>query len=773
MIFDGAPHIVRLGVRTHPGQTAHGRDAGLAASVHISDKMPNLVRFILFIRSRLKAECALPLTSLQKIPMKNRSLWISLAFMLAAFNTTQAAQQLVPLEQQSQSAFLSAKVLSRYSYKHVALDDNLSAQIFDSYMKSLDGEKVFFLQSDIDHFGYARTKLDDAIIGKDLSIPFAIFNLYQQRIAERFVYARSLLKKGFDFKKNESYQLSRKDAPWPKSESELNDLWRKRVKNDWLRLKLAGKDDKSIAETLGKRYDRTLNSLSKVKSEDVFQSFMNAYAMSIDPHANYFGVRASEEFDISMKLSLVGIGASLYDKDEYTTIKELLAGGPALLSGKLKPGDRIVGVGQGQNGPITEIMGWRIDDAVDLIRGAEDSVVRLDVLPVEAGPDGKHKLISLVRKKITLENQAAKKSIIEVKDGGVTRRIGVISLPEFYQDFAGHQRGDKDYKSATRDVSRLLGELKKDKVDGVLVDLRNNGGGSLDEAIQMTGLFAGKGPVLQQRDSKGKITVDSDTDTGVVWTGPLGVLINRGSASASEIFAAAIQDYGRGVVIGATSFGKGTVQTVADLDQIAKNDKPEFGEVKLTIAQFFRINGGTTQLRGVTPDISLPSMTDTKEFGESSYDNALPWTQIKAADYTPEGNLSGIVPVLIASHDKRVSQDKDFQYLQEDIAEFDKLRRKNLISLNEADRRKEREAQEAREKSREQNSGDNKSAKASAAALQDDGMLSSERNLGADLAIENANKNAKDILLNEAAHILSDEVGLLKNNPRFAASISP
>jgi carboxyl-terminal processing protease len=709
--------------------------------------------------------------------MKNKLLWILLAFALAALNTTQAAQQLVPLEQQSQAALLTANVLSRYHYKHIVHDDNLSAQIFDNYLKELDGEKVIFLQSDIDNLAYARTKLDDAILNEDLSIPFAMFNLYQQRIAERFTYARSLLKKGFDFKTNESYQISRKDAPWPKSEGELNDLWRKRVKNDWLRLVLAGKDNKSIVDTLGKRYDNALNSLSKVKSEDVFQGFMNAYAMSIDPHTNYFGVRASQEFDISMRLSLVGIGASLYDKDDYTTIKELLAGGPALLSGKLKAGDRIVGVGQGEDSPMIDLMGSRIDDAVALIRGAEDTVVRLDILPAEAGPDGKHKLISLVRKKITLEKQAAKKSIIQVKDAGVTRRIGVISLPEFYQDFSAHQKGDKDFKSATRDVSRLLDELKKDKVDGVLVDLRNNGGGALDEAIQMTGLFVGKGPVLQQRNSKGDTVVDSDTDTDLAWNGPLGVLINRASASASEIFAAAIQDYGRGVVIGETSYGKGTVQTVADLDQIAKNDKPEFGEVKMTIAQFFRINGGTTQLRGVTPDISLPSMTDADEFGESSFDNALPWTQINAADYTPEGNLTSIVPKLIANHDKRISHDRDFKYFQEDIAEFNKLRKKNLISLNEADRRKERETQEARETSREQNRGNNESDKATAQAmshaLQDDGMLSSERNLSADLAIEKANKNAKDILLNEAAHVLSDEVGLLKTDSRLAASISP
>jgi carboxyl-terminal processing protease len=712
----------------------------------------------------------------QKTQMKNKLLWILLALTLSAFNTAQAIPQLEPLKQQAQAALLSAKVLGHYSYRNVALDDHLSTQIFDNYLKELDGEKIFFLQSDIDHFADARTKLDDAILDENLSIPFAIYNLYQQRTTERFNYARSLLKKGFDFRKKESYQYTRKDAPWAKSMAEMNDLWRKRVKNDWLRLKLAGKDKKSIVATLDKRYENTLESLSKVNSEDIFQSFMNAYTMAIDPHTNYFGVRASEEFDISMKLSLVGIGAELNNKDEYTTIKELLAGGPAALSGKLKAGDRIVGVGQGENGPITDIMGWRIDDAVALIRGTENSVVRLDVLPAEASADGKHKLISLVRKKITLEKQAAKKSIIEVKDGGVVHHIGVISLPEFYQDFTARQNGDKNYKSATRDVSLLLNELKKDKVDGILVDLRNNGGGSLDEAIQLTGLFVGKGPVVQQRDSDGNITVDSDTDTAPVWTGPLGVLINRGSASASEIFAAAIQDYGRGVIIGETSFGKGTVQTVADLDQIAKNNKPEFGEVKMTIAQFFRINGGTTQLRGVTPDIKFPSMSDTKDFGESSFDNALPWSQIKPADYRPEGNLAAIVPMLIASHDKRVNHDKDFKYLQEDIADFDKMRQKNLISLNEAERLKQREAQELRDRSRDQNRNDGKShkatAKAGSKAFQDDGMLSSERDLSADLAIENANKNAKDILLNEAAHVISDEAGLLNSNPRLAKNVS-
>lgn len=701
--------------------------------------------------------------------MNNKLLWLLFAVttvtQAASVNTT-TIPSLKPLQQQSQAAHLSAEVLSRYHYKPVVLDDVSSSKIFDNYIKSLDGQKVFFLQADIDQFAYARTKLDDAILDEDLTIPFAIFSLYQQRVAERLTYARSLLKQGFDFKKEESYQYAREKADWAKSQDEMNDLWRKRVKNDWLRLKLAGKDDKSIVDTLDKRYDNALKSMTKVKNEDVFQSFMNAYTMTIDPHTNYFGVHASEDFDISMKLSLDGIGAVLQDKDEYTTIRELVVGGPAALSGKLKVGDRIVGVGQGEDGPITDVTGWRLDDTVALIRGTENSIVVLDILPAEAGPDGRHKLIALTRKKINLDQQAAKKSVIEVKDGNTTHRIGVIDLPVFYQDFGARQKGDKDFKSATRDVARLLEELKKDKVDSVLVDLRNNGGGSLDEAIELTGLFIDKGPVLQERDVKGNIKVDNDTNAGVVWNGPLGILINRGSASASEIFAAAIQDYGRGIIIGEQSFGKGTVQTVVDLDQLVKNDQPKFGELKMTVAQFFRINGGTTQLRGVTPDISLPSAADTESFGESSFDNALPWSQIKPAKFTPTGNLKSLIPTLIASHNARISKNKDFQYLMEDIAEFKTQQNKNLISLNEVERRKERETQEARltarEKASDTDKGTNLSDKKTNDALEDDGLQSNERDINSDLAMEKVRKNSKDILLNEAVNILSDEVSLLK-----------
>ncbi len=710
--------------------------------------------------------------------MNNKLLWILFAFATATqaapFNTALEMPTLKPLQEQSQAAHISAEVLTRYHYKPVKLDDISSSKIFDNYLKSLDGQRIFFLQADIDQLANARTKLDDAILNEDLTIPFAIFHLYQQRVVERTAYARSLLKKGFDFGKDESYQYTREKSPWAKSQDEINDLWRKRVKNDWLRLKLAGKDDESIVDTLDKRYANSLVSFAKIKNDDVFQGFMNAYTMTVDPHTNYFGIRASEDFDISMKLSLVGIGAVLQDKDEYTTIRELVTGGPAALSGKLKVGDRIVGVGQGQNGPTTEVMGWRIDDTVALIRGAEDSIVVLDVLPAEAGADGKHKLIALTRKKISLEQQAAKKSIIEVKDGNATRKIGVITLPVFYQDFSAHQKGDKNFKSATRDVTGLLEELKKDQVDSVLVDLRDNGGGSLDEAIELTGLFIDKGPVLQERDVQGDIKVDSDTNAGVVWNGSLGILINRGSASASEIFAAAIQDYGRGIIIGEQSFGKGTVQSVVDLDQLVKNDQPKFGEIKMTVAQFFRINGGTTQLRGVTPDISLPSATDAANFGESSYDNALPWTKIKAAKFTPAGDLKALVPMLTVSHDARIGKDKDFQYLMEDVAELNIQRKKNLISLSEVERRKEREMQEVRLSSREKTSDAGKELNSSKNdALQDDGLQSNERNLDSELAMENVRKNSKDILLDESAHILSDEASLLKTDAKLAASVLP
>ncbi len=717
--------------------------------------------------------------------MKTRMSWIVLAVAMAVQVTAFGLEmtpppELKPVQPQAQAARMAAALLTRFHYKPMPLDDAMSEKIFDRYLKALDPEKYFFVQADIDLWTGSRTRLDDSILSEDLNLPFAIFNLYAKRVSERFAYARGLLKEGFNFQQKESYQFDREKEAWPKSEAEMRELWRKRVKNDWLRLKLAGKDERSIVDTLDKRYENSQKRVGRVKSEDAFQTFMNAYTTAVEPHTSYMGLRAAEDFDISMRLSLEGIGAVLAEKDEYTMIRELVPGGPAALSGQLKPGDRILGVGQGENGVITDVLGWRLDDTVALIRGAADSVVRLDILPADAGPDGKHQLVSLIRKKITLEEQSAKKSILSVKDNNVTRRIGVISLPTFYMDFDARQRGNPNYKSATRDVARLLDELKREKVDSVLIDLRNNGGGSLSEAVELTGLFIDQGPVVQQRNAQGRLTVENDSRAGVAWDGALGILINRGSASASEIFAAAIQDYGRGLVIGEKSYGKGTVQTMINLDQLAKNEKPKFGELKLTIAQFFRINGGTTQLRGVTPDIHFPTVPDIDNAGESSYENALPWTQVRAVDYAPVGDLKALRPTLLARHEDRLKKDKDFQYLLEDIAEFKLQLKKNVVSLNEAERRRERDSREAQLQARKGKGNGARDdvaghdpASAKIKSSNDDGLQADERDLANELAAKKARENAKDILLNEAVHILSDEIGMLNGSTRLTARSKP
>jgi carboxyl-terminal processing protease len=746
--------------------------------------------------------------------MKKQMLMVALACAMSAHVVTAQPEKpvaviekavvipaaLKPTPAQTQAAVWASRVLSRYHYKAMPLDDAMSAKIYDNYFKSLDSEKLYFTQADLDTFAPARTKLDDAINTEDLTLPFQIYATYQQRFNDRMVYARELAKTGkFEFATEESLQIDREKAAWAKNEDEARDLWRRRVKNDWLRLKLAGKDDKSIRETLDKRYDGYQTRLKKLNNEDVFQMFMNAYATAIEPHTNYLGPRSAENFDIAMRLSLDGIGAVLQSREDYTVVREVVPGGPADKSGKLKVGDRIVGVAQG-NGTFTDVMGWRIDDVVQLVRGEKNSTVRLDVLPADAGPDGKHTTIALVRQKISMEEQSAKKKIIDVTDNGVKRRIGVIQLPTFYQDFEARRKGDKDFKSATRDVQRILGELKKEKVDNVLIDLRNNGGGSLVEAVELTGLFIDKGPVVQQRNAEGRVEVESDTNAGLAWDGPMGVLINRGSASASEIFAAAIQDYGRGIVIGEPSFGKGTVQTLINLDRFSQNDKLKYGELKMTIAQFFRINGGTTQLRGVTPDIKLPVTVDAESFGESSYDNALPWVQIKPATFLPSGDLKELVAPLQKRHDARVAKDKDFLDIEQDIAEALKLRKDNVISLNEATRRKERETQEGRAKAREARLADStkpddpvsgpggkearakvpaptKATKTTAAlkgaAHADDGLQGDERSLTAELAAEKAAKNAKDVYLQEAAHILADEAGMLKADTRLVSRTMP
>lgn len=691
------------------------------------------------------------------------SLFLGIALSLSpALNATPASAPpalLRPVEAHALAAQASAELLSRFHYQNVALDDALSGRILDRYLKMLDPDRVYFLQSDLDTFNSVRLLMDDAIRQQNLNPPFAIFARFAQRQRDRLTEARALLVKGFDFERQESYQYVRTEAPWPKSEDEARELWRKRVKNDWLRLKLAGKDDAVIRDTLTKRYDLALTNSARIKADDVFQIFMNAYAESIEPHTSYLGPRAAEDFSINMKLSLVGIGAVLQEREEYVTIRELVAGGPAARSEQIKIGDRIVGVAKDESTPMADVVGWRVDDVVQLIRGTKDTTVILDILPSNAGPDAKPKRVTMTRDTIRLEKQAASKSVIEA--GG--QRVGVITLPTFYQDVEAKSRADADYRSASRDVAGLLKALKAEGVSSVLIDLRNNGGGSLDEAVRLTGLFIDRGPVVQQRNTKGQVRVEQDNDAGVAWEGPMGVLINRASASASEIFAAAIQDYGRGIVLGDTSFGKGTVQTLLDMDEMAKSQKPTYGELKLTIAQFFRVNGGTTQLRGVTPDLPLARTMDHERVGESSYDNPLPWTQIPPADFRPVGHPQELLPLLGARHAARVAQDKGYRELLEDIAENEALRKRKEISLNAAERKREREAQEARLKSRTvKDEGEDP------IAVRDDGLQAGERSLGAELEAEKTRKAARDVLLDEAAHIMSDVVDILKSDTELA-----
>ena len=705
--------------------------------------------------------------------LKKKLIWWVLALtaatqVAAADSEASAPPLLKPEAQEAKAAHLAAELLSRYHYKAMPLDDALSAKMFDEYLKALDPEKLYFLQSDVDRLAADRTRLDDAILTEDLRAPFDIFNLYERRAVERTAYTRTLLRKGFDFQSDETLKIDRKDEPWPTTEAESLDLWRKRVKNDWLRLKLAGQDDATIAKILDKRYDSAAKRLGKITSADAFQAFMNAYTTAIDPHTNYLGPRAAENFDISMRLSLVGIGAVLTEIDGYTTVRELVSGGPASASGQLKVGDRIVGVGQGAAGPTEDVVGWRLDDVVALIRGTMGSTVRLEILPADNGPDASNRTLALVRNTITVKDSAAKAKVYAVSTGAGKRRVGVITLPSFYEDVEGLQKGDKDYRSATRDVARLLADMKARNVDSVLIDLRNNGGGSLREAISLTGLFVGKVPVVQTRNAKGDISVERNADTAVGWNGPLGVLINRASASASEIFAAAIQDYGRGVIIGEGSFGKGTVQTVASLDRIAKSEAPVYGELKMTIAQFFRVNGGTTQLRGVTPDIAFPQTGDDTQFGESSFDNALPWSHIKAADYAPVGDIKPQLAHLSAWHDARIRHDRDFQDLQQDLAKAAERRKNNVISLNEGVRRKERAASEKRLTALLGASG-----AASGSALVDDGLQFNERKLDKDLAAQKTRDTLNDALLDEAVSILSDSAALKAGKSQATASALP
>ena len=683
-----------------------------------------------------------------------------------------------PSAEQATAAKLVYGVLSdsRYAYRPRALDDKLSAEMLDRYLESLDPGKLFFTAADISKLDAYRTRLDDAIKSGEVAPAFEMFALYQQRVNTRVAHARALLEKDiFNFEGDDRWNYDREDAPWAADTAELDKLWEQSVRNDWLRLKLAGKQPADIRKTLDKRYANMAKGVAELNGIDAFQTFLNAYATSIDPHTDYFDPRAAERFEQSMSLSLEGIGAQLQKQEDVVVIRELIAGGPAMLSGKLKAGDRIVGVGQGTSGPMEDVVGWRIDDVVAKIKGAKGTQVRLDIVPAEAVLDSKPTRIVLNRAKIRLEEQAAKGEVLNVPGaaGEPARRIGVIKLPAFYQDWEGRRTNSNDYASASRDVDRLLRDFRTQKLDGVVMDLRNNGGGSLAEAVELTGLFIDKGPVVQVRESGGRVQVDSDSTAGVAWDGPLAVLINRGSASASEIFAGAIQDYGRGLIIGETTFGKGTVQNLVDLDRWPMNDGKRFGQVKLTIAQFFLPGGSSTQNKGVVPDIKFPVTVDASEFGESTYKNALPWTRIAAVPHTRYGDFSPLLPQLETLHSARIAQDKEFQWWSEDIAQFREEVAKKSISLNEASRRAERDRDAAKRKQRQE------ARKAIGLDLDplsedtDDGLTAGERDIAKDAAREKAAEKRPDPLLRESAAILADAVQVLGGDQPLSAQVPP
>jgi carboxyl-terminal processing protease len=658
---------------------------------------------------------------------------------------------------------IATRFLTNYHYKRTRLDDGLSSEIFETYLKLLDPSRVYFLASDIESFERYRSGLDDALRHSDLMPAYDIFNVYAERVQQRVDYARKRVQQPFDFTVDEYYEYDREDAPWATSEAGLDELWRQRVKNDYLRLLLTDKEPDAIVETLTERYDNLERRINELNTEDVFQFFMNAFAQSIEPHTAYLSARTSENFEISMKLSLEGIGALLGRENEYTVISSVVPGGPADQDGRLKAGDRIIAVGQGNDGKMVDVIGWRIDDVVDLIRGPKDTVVRLDVLPEDVSVSGPSSMIEIVRNEVKLEEQAAKSEIIEIPVEGSdseVMKIGVIDLPVFYMDFAGRAENKPDYRSSTRDVRRLIAELQEQGVTGIVVDLRNNGGGSLLEATTLTGLFIDTGPVVQVRNSSGRISLEEDVDPGMAWEGPLAVLVNRYSASASEIFAAAIQDYGRGVVIGEPTFGKGTVQSLLDLDDYAPSDKPGMGQLKITMAQFFRVNGGSTQNLGVEPDIRFPSFGDPQEYGERSMDNALPWSSIDPARYKTSGDLSQLVAVADSRYHGRMADDEEFGWLMSDIDSYNEHASETRISLLESvgrQKMKEQEQKKAERKAKQDATGP---------LLGEGGALVAPDPELADFEDEDAvegeeeQEEGPDLLLREAARIVADMVEL-------------
>ena len=592
---------------------------------------------------------------------------------------------LAPLPVHSNTTRNIVDALSSRHYVTTELNDLLSEQIYQGFLEDLDPSKSYLLASDIAEFDSLRYQLDDTLLRGDAKPAFIIFNRYHQRVLARFESILAQLEKGtdvFDFERDEFLELDREKAPWATNNAELDDLWRRRLKNAVLNLRLADKEPEKIQELLLKRYKNRLTRTRQTNSEDVYQLYMNAFTRTYDPHTQYFSPRTSENFNINMSLSLEGIGAVLQQEDEFTRVVSLVPAGPADKSKQVFPDDKIVAVAQGLEGEMIDVIGWRLDEVVQLIRGKKDTIVRLDVIPASSTDSSESKIVQIVRNTVKLEEQSAKSEIIEVEQFGHKRKIGVIDIPAFYIDFQALQKGEKDFKSTTRDVKVLLADLIAEGVEGVVIDLRNNGGGSLQEARTLTGLFIDRGPTVQIRSKSNRVDILNDRDIRTIYDGPLAVLVNRLSASASEIFAGAMQDYERGVIIGSQTFGKGTVQSLLPMNR---------GQLKLTQAKFYRISGESTQHKGIIPDISFPSNFDLDSIGESTLDGPLPWDQISATSFRTKQMIGPLVTELDRLHKARVTEDPEFTYMA-DAAAYRKVRaQQTAVTLNESQRLKEKE----------------------------------------------------------------------------------
>lgn len=682
------------------------------------------------------------------------ALLLSLSLLPSAYalNNSKSWDYLAPDRTQRIASLNITELLKRHHYSKDVGNQDRSSKMYEGYLKMLDPARMYFTQEDLGEFKPWKKNFANKLREGDLEPGYFMYKRQLTRLDQYLTFALAKLAKGvdsIDFTLDESLETDREKAPWAKNEAELQELWRKRLKDEVLRLKLASKEPKAIEELLTKRYKNQQKRLQQTRSEDVFQTYVNAFSQTYDPHTNYLSPDNAENFDINMSLSLEGIGAVLQGDNEHVKIVRLVPSGPADKSKQLAPADKIIGVAQG-NKEMVDVIGWRLDEVVKLIRGKKGSTVRLEVIPASNAPnDLSSKTVTIVRESVKLEEQAAQKSILNLEHEGKPFKLGIIEIPAFYIDFKAYRAGDPNYKSTTRDVRKLLAELQQEQVDGLVIDLRNNGGGSLQEATELSSLFIPQGPSVLVRNNDGRVDVLEDDNKGVFYQGPMAVLVNRLSASASEIFAGAIQDYHRGLIIGGQTFGKGTVQTIQPLNH---------GELKFTIAKFYRVSGQSTQHQGVLPDISYPAEYNTKEIGESALPEAMPWDSIKPAINPGPDPFKPYLKTLEKRHAQRTKHNPDFVFSHERLALSKALMKDTVVSLNEEKRRAEQDKIDQQQLAMENKRRLAKGEK----AMQLKELKKEDEDLAAELEKEKENKQKpeKDAFLVETGHILLDWLSL-------------